>query len=217
MIIVPFSIISLDGDVHRHRYIQDLLTSIGKVKETSKLSLFCCQTVGCSHIFDTLELYEHHYNTMHRNACTSCKHFFPTTRLLDIHIFECHDSIFQIKAEKGNMYQCLVEGCMENFKTDMERKTHLIKMHFYPSDLCFDRTKNVKSENKQKPIPRKDATMAIVTGEESMDICAVQFDEKSSNSVMPQKITSTCLHTKYRIPSTICFGHGTVRGFSFEK
>ncbi|KAE8591498.1 hypothetical protein XENTR_v10018470 [Xenopus tropicalis] len=153
-----------DGDLSRHFYIRDVLTSIGKVKETSKLSLFCCQTAGCSHVFDTLESYEHHYNTMHRNVCTTCKHFFPTARLLDIHIFECHNSIFEIMAGKGNMYQCLVEGCAENFKNSMERENHLVTMHLYPSDFHFDKTKKSR-----------------------------------------------------RIPSTICFGQGAVRGFSFKK
>uniref|UniRef100_A0A8D0G256 Zinc finger protein 511 n=1 Tax=Sphenodon punctatus TaxID=8508 RepID=A0A8D0G256_SPHPU len=91
--------------------------------------------------FDTLESYEHHYNTLHTNVCSSCKRAFPSGRLLDIHILEWHDSLFQIMAEKQDMYQCLTEGCVEKFKSSKERKDHLVRVHLYPSDFRFDKPK----------------------------------------------------------------------------
>ncbi|NXY38641.1 ZN511 protein, partial [Pomatorhinus ruficollis] len=114
-----------DGDVHRHLYLQGVLTSLEEVAERPKVSEFSCHISGCSQVFDTLESYEHHYNTLHRNVCSFCKRSFPSGNLLDIHILEWHDSLFQIMAEKQNMYQCLVEGCTEKFKSSKDRKDHL--------------------------------------------------------------------------------------------
>uniref|UniRef100_A0A8C3EL61 Uncharacterized protein n=1 Tax=Corvus moneduloides TaxID=1196302 RepID=A0A8C3EL61_CORMO len=108
-------------------------------------SPFSCHISGCSQVFDTLESYEHHYNTLHRNVCSFCKRSFPSGNLLDIHILEWHDSLFQIMAEKQNMYQCLVEGCTEKFKSSKDRKDHLVTVHLYPADFRFDRPKKVKS------------------------------------------------------------------------
>ncbi|XP_040293407.1 zinc finger protein 511 [Bufo bufo] len=134
------------GDVHRHLYLQDVFTSIAEVEAKSSISEFPCEVADCDQLFDTLKSYEHHYNTLHRNVCSICKISFPSVRLLDIHIFEGHDSLFQIMAENTNMFQCLVEGCMEKFKTIGERRNHLIKSHLYPSDFQFDKPERNKSE-----------------------------------------------------------------------
>ncbi|XP_071987414.1 zinc finger protein 511 isoform X2 [Engystomops pustulosus] len=132
-----------DGDVHRHLYLQEMLTGIGEVEARSRVSEFSCQIANCSQLFDRLEFYEHHYNTQHRNVCSTCKRSFPSVRLLDIHILEWHDCLFQIMAERTDMFQCLVEGCTEKFKTSGERKNHLIKSHLYPSDFRFDKPKKI--------------------------------------------------------------------------
>ncbi|XP_015489369.2 zinc finger protein 511 isoform X2 [Parus major] len=142
-----------DGDVHRHLYLQGVLTSLEEVAERPKVSEFSCHISGCSQVFDTLEGYEHHYNTLHRNVCSFCKRSFPSGNLLDIHILEWHDSLFQIMAEKQNMYQCLVEGCTEKFKSSKDRKDHLVTVHLYPADFRFDRPKKVKSGSKHTNSP----------------------------------------------------------------
>ncbi|KAM4896848.1 zinc finger protein 511 isoform 1-T1 [Sylvia borin] len=144
-----------DGDVHRHLYLQGVLTSLEEVAERPKVSEFSCHISGCSQVFDTLESYEHHYNTLHRNVCSFCKRSFPSGNLLDIHILEWHDSLFQIMAEKQNMYQCLVEGCTEKFKSSKDRKDHLVTVHLYPADFRFDRPKKVKSGSKHTSSPRE--------------------------------------------------------------
>uniref|UniRef100_U3J3D5 Zinc finger protein 511 n=1 Tax=Anas platyrhynchos platyrhynchos TaxID=8840 RepID=U3J3D5_ANAPP len=113
-----------------------------------QVSEFCCHISGCSQVFDTLEGYEHHYNTLHRNVCSFCKRSFPSGHLLDIHILEWHDSLFQIMAEKQNMYKCLVEGCTEKFKSSKDRKDHLVTIHLYPADFRFGRPKKVKRSHK---------------------------------------------------------------------
>ncbi|XP_063814701.1 zinc finger protein 511 [Pseudophryne corroboree] len=210
-----------DGDVHRHLYLQDVLTSIGKVEERPKLSEFQCQMAGCAQLFDTLECYEHHYNTLHRNVCSTCKRSFPSARLLDIHILEWHDSLFQIMAEKSNMFQCLVEGCMEKFKTSGERKHHLIEAHLYPPDFRFDKPKKNKSKLKQEYSQGQELSMDVTPEgppvveleSESMEI---SHSPACDHSVFPTANSSNTPN-KYRVPSTICFGHGSVRGFRHTK
>lgn len=206
-----------DGDVHRHLYLQDILTGVREVEERSRVSEFSCQVADCKQLFDTLESYEHHYNTLHRNVCSTCKRSFPSLRLLDIHILEWHDSLFQVMAEKTNMFQCLVEGCMEKFKTSGERKNHLIKSHLYPSDFRFDKPKKTKSKIKQECCEGKYQSMDITPADssvvESMEISASATGDHSS----PQAATSSLPPNKPRVPSTICFGHGSVRGFRHAR
>lgn len=67
------------------------------------VSEFACHITGCCAVFNTLEEFEHHYNSLHRHMCCSCRRSFPTARLLDIHIQEWHDSLFTILAEKQDM------------------------------------------------------------------------------------------------------------------
>ncbi|XP_071604963.1 zinc finger protein 511 isoform X2 [Heliangelus exortis] len=133
-----------DGDVHRHLYLQGVLAGVSEVAERPKVSEFSCHISGCCQVFDTLEGFEHHYNTLHRNVCSYCKRSFPSGHLLDIHILEWHDSLFQIMAEKQNMYKCLVEGCTEKFKSSKDRKDHLVTIHLYPANFRFDKPKKVK-------------------------------------------------------------------------
>lgn len=64
---------------------------------------FTCQAAGCCQVFDSLENYEHHYHTLHRNVCSFCGRAFPSVHLLDVHILEWHDSLFQILSERQDM------------------------------------------------------------------------------------------------------------------
>ncbi|XP_056387184.1 zinc finger protein 511 isoform X2 [Hyla sarda] len=205
----------VDGDVHRHLYLQNILTGIGEVEARSRVSEFPCQVADCAQLFDTLESFEHHYNTLHRNVCSTCKRSFPSVRLLDIHILEWHDSLFQIMAEKTSMFQCLVEGCMEKFETSGKRKNHLIKAHLYPSDFRFGMPKKNKSKTKQECC--KNQSMDIMPEEsslvESMEISVLSTGDHSSSHAS----VSSMPHNKPRVPSTICFGRGSMRGFRHAK
>ncbi|XP_029776591.1 zinc finger protein 511, partial [Suricata suricatta] len=130
-----------DGDVLRHLYLQDVLTQVTEAPERPRVPEFTCQVAGCCQVFDSLEDFEHHYHTLHRNVCSFCRRAFPSVHLLDIHILEWHDSLFQILSERQDMYQCLVEGCLEKFKTSKDRKDHLVRCHLYPADFRFDKPK----------------------------------------------------------------------------
>ncbi|XP_035255374.1 zinc finger protein 511 isoform X1 [Anguilla anguilla] len=209
-----------DGDIHRHLYLQDVATTSAEVSETPTVSAFRCHIAGCSQLFDTLEGYEHHYSSLHRHVCSSCRRSFPSDRLLDIHILEWHDSYFQIMAEKQSMYQCLVEGCDLKFKTSKERKNHLIKIHRYPPDFRFDRSKKSKSRTQEKTPPKSaasDAGMEVSVATdaaaresepgESMEFCASSEHDGQKKEEQPKPRYS------YRVPHTICFGQGSTRGF----
>ncbi|XP_018890399.3 zinc finger protein 511 isoform X1 [Gorilla gorilla gorilla] len=134
-----------DGDVQRHLYLQDVLMQVADVPEKPRVPAFACQVAGCCQVFDALDDYEHHYHTLHGNVCSFCKRAFPSGHLLDAHILEWHDSLFQILSERQDMYQCLVEGCTEKFKTSRDRKDHMVRMHLYPADFRFDKPKKSRS------------------------------------------------------------------------
>uniref|UniRef100_V9L9W6 Zinc finger protein 511 n=1 Tax=Callorhinchus milii TaxID=7868 RepID=V9L9W6_CALMI len=219
-----------DGDIHRHLYLQDAITSVAEEVQRAKISVFCCHIAGCSQLFDTLENYEHHYNTFHRNVCSSCKRSFPSSHLLDIHILEWHDSLFQILAAKQNMYQCLVESCMEKFKSYGDRRKHLVNVHSYPPDFRFDKQKITKRAHKKKNKNPHDMDVKTAKHEKKhSDVCgsisgepmeqgSVEMTEAESEpmSRVEQPAATTTQggsRFSYRVPATICFGHGSVRGF----
>ncbi|NXP25017.1 ZN511 protein, partial [Scytalopus superciliaris] len=209
-----------DGDVHRHLFLQGVLTSLQRVADRPKVSEFSCHIPGCCQVFDTLEGYEHHYNSLHRNVCSFCKRSFPSGTLLDIHISEWHDSLFQVMAEKQNMYKCLVEGCPEKFRSSKDRKDHLVTVHLYPADFRFDRPRKVKSAPKATSRPAEQGPS--VPMEVSME-AAEQFQGHpmetgpGGDMEIAQPAASPSLPEKQlyrsRIPSTICFGLGATRGF----
>lgn len=236
-----------DGDVCRHMYLQDLYVSEANGKQTLSVSEFACHISGCCAVFSTLEEYEHHYNSLHRHVCSSCRRSFPSARLLDIHIQEWHDSLFTILAQRQDMYQCLVEGCGQKFRTSKNRKDHLIRFHKYPPDFRFDKAKKGKGavETKRQQ-QQKDTAMEVADDVcQSEGLCDVMCDvlsdkpeheESMETHVSEEEPASTAnsahapedahlsgaAHSdantptprySYRVPSTVCFGHGSVRGF----
>ena len=83
--------------------------------------------------------HEAHYETSHRNLCSTCGCSFPTHRLLDLHLSELHDSFFKAMAERRPMYVCLVEGCPDVFESSKKRHAHLVGVHRYPKSFDFSR------------------------------------------------------------------------------
>ncbi|XP_059028728.1 zinc finger protein 511 isoform X1 [Mustela lutreola] len=203
-----------DGDVQRHLYLQDVLTQVTESPERPRVPEFTCQAAGCCQVFDSLENYEHHYHTLHRNVCSFCGRAFPSVHLLDVHILEWHDSLFQILSERQDMYQCLVEGCAERFRSGGDRKEHLVRLHLYPADFRFDRPK--RSGGPATPgAAVQDSAEALGEGEEqsggdAMEVCP----ERAAPRPEPVGQRRTSSH---RIPSTICFGQGASRGFKSTK
>ncbi|XP_049592020.1 zinc finger protein 511 isoform X2 [Syngnathus scovelli] len=198
-----------DGDVERHMYLQDLyISEADDDKQTLSVSEFACHISGCNAVHGTLEEYEHHYNSLHRHVCSICRRSLPTARLLDIHIQEWHDSVFMVLAQRQDMYQCLVEGCEHKFRTSTLRKDHLIRIHKYPPDFRFDKAKREKGSRETK---QQQLNIA-------MEVVGTLLTEKDTT----YEEMATCQNTNdehlkprysYRVPSNVCFGHGSIRGF----
>ncbi|XP_028982722.1 zinc finger protein 511 [Betta splendens] len=237
-----------DGDIHRHMYLQDLYTSDKDDKPALSVAEFACHISGCSAVFSSLEEYEHHYNSLHRHVCSSCRRSLPSARLLDIHIQEWHDSLFTILAQNQDMYQCLVEGCGQKFRTSKDRKAHLIGIHKYPPDFRFDKSRKDKGGRETKKQLHKDAAMEVVPDVCKSEgvcevLCEVLTDQPEKEESMEMHVSeedvahmgqcasagepadvSAAAHGctgmepqkprySYRVPTTVCFGHGSVRGF----
>ncbi|KAK8397635.1 hypothetical protein O3P69_004429 [Scylla paramamosain] len=97
-----------------------------------------CNVGGCKKTFTTVADYAAHQRSCHQHVCSSCKQSFPTHHLLDLHLLEAHDTLFQLMAEKNPQYQCFLETCQEKFRNPTERKTHCIEAHKFPSNFRFD-------------------------------------------------------------------------------
>lgn len=102
------------------------------------ISEFRCHIAGCKQFFDTLEGYEHHYNALHRNVCSICKRCFPSNRLLDVHILEWHDSLFQIMAEKQCMVMSYASGSALSNACCIEWCGHFMYNHIVVLDCVFN-------------------------------------------------------------------------------
>ncbi|XP_062987356.1 zinc finger protein 511 [Elgaria multicarinata webbii] len=217
-----------DGDVHRHLYLREALASAAEAPERPRTAEVFCHVAGCRQVFDTLESYEHHYNMLHRNVCLSCKRSFPSAHLLDVHILEWHDALFQIMAEKHNMYQCLVESCPQKFKSSKDRRDHLVNVHQYPSDFRFDKPLRSKSAKATRPQPRESNVPMDVNAEDWAQPAADAMEVGPSESAAESKPLPGMASAvdrpaperqlcKPRIPPTICFGQGATRGFKGKK
>ncbi|XP_040110675.1 zinc finger protein 511 isoform X2 [Oryx dammah] len=134
---------------------------------------------------------------------------FPSGHLLDTHIQEWHDSLFQILAERQDMYRCLVEGCVEKFRTSRDRKQHLVAHHLYPADFRFDKPRKGSRPASQVSTEATGEDRAPSEGE-AMEVCS-EHAEAHLESPRERRVYG------HRVPSTICFGQGASRGFKSTK
>ncbi|KAJ3410409.1 hypothetical protein HDV05_003820 [Chytridiales sp. JEL 0842] len=128
------------------------------LRQGKQLEIRCTLSHACSlQTFAHIADYENHYQTLHNNVCSQCKRTLPTARLLHLHIQEIHDSYFQSQAEKGNVYECFVEGCQRKCSGPFKRKLHMIDSHEFPKDFDFDvilgtgKSRNGKSKRAKSP------------------------------------------------------------------
>lgn len=97
-----------------------------------------CVFFGCHSTFSSIADHAAHQHACHSHMCGGCKRNLPSHHLLDLHLLEAHDSLFQLQAERQPMYQCLLESCNEKFKNAKERKEHCMSFHSFPPDFRFD-------------------------------------------------------------------------------
>ncbi|XP_021350429.1 protein lethal(2)k10201-like [Mizuhopecten yessoensis] len=68
------------------------------------------------------------------------------------------------------MFQCLVESCNSKFSTRKERKSHVVKVHKYPSNYRFDQEQNKLSARKEG---KQSVEMEVkLAGEEQVNLKA---------------------------------------------
>ncbi|XP_038066112.1 zinc finger protein 511-like isoform X2 [Patiria miniata] len=172
---------------------------------------FKCHVIGCGQSFTTVQSYEIHYNGAHRNICRDCRRSYPSNHLLDIHILESHDSLFEVMAQRQPMYQCLVESCQEKFNNSQNRREHLIKQHHYPADFRFQKGIS-KHRSQGKPKQTSDEAMeteAPGDGDTRSDTSPATHGDKPQTTCHPAPVENR----QRRVPVNISFGRGGTRSF----
>ena len=106
-------------------------------QSTAERRSIVCGAPGCDCVFGDTPSYESHYDSCHRNVCGVCSRSFPSSRALDRHLEETHDSLFGVLAASSMAYQCIVSGCTQRFVSPSQRREHLIEIHQYPYDYVF--------------------------------------------------------------------------------
>ncbi|XP_067928753.1 zinc finger protein 511-like [Watersipora subatra] len=186
------------------RLLQETLVPLSSLKSDGvvmdeDVQVIDCQLQGCYQQFSSLYSYEEHYATRHRNVCRECGKILPTTRLLDLHIDELHNPLFDMQSKKSPMFQCLISGCAETFMSSKIRRKHLIEVHKYPSSFRFERAALSKCKTSQKN--KKDDKSS-----EKMDITS------QNNSSQGSRYKYNC-----KVPASFSFGQGVQKGFVRRK
>ncbi|XP_078591146.1 zinc finger protein 511-like [Branchiostoma floridae x Branchiostoma japonicum] len=187
---------------------------------------FQCQILGCRKYFNSIAAFETHYNAVHRNVCAVCKRSLPSAYLLDIHLLEWHDSLFELMSERQNMYQCLLEICPDTFRNAHDRRRHMVQVHKYPPSFKFDKPRkkdrNVHDDKAgAKKNPSSHVKSEDTRAEDAMDIAApaeaaaVMESAPAVSAGTTQSADTT--HRQYRMPRHICFGRGAPRGFEHTR
>ncbi|XP_044536869.1 zinc finger protein 511-like [Gracilinanus agilis] len=208
-----------DGDIQRHAYLQDVVQRVSQGPEPGRtLPAFGCSVAGCPQLFESLEAFEHHYRVLHTHVCASCRRSFPSERLLDAHVLEWHDALFQLLAERQSMYQCLVEGCALRFASSRQRREHLISTHRYPPDFRFDQPRKARRLGQGQPGKGLEGAPAQLQQQQQEQQEQQEAAEAMEVCPSAQEVPSAPKRTySRRIPSTICFGQGAARGFKSKE
>eukprot|EP00039_Didymoeca_costata_P008399 m.111632 g.111632 ORF g.111632 m.111632 type:complete len:239 (+) comp14065_c0_seq1:271-987(+) len=142
------------GDAARRMFSekQSKNWTLDDLNELATIPEFPCEISGCTEKFSSILAFESHYRSVHENKCPECQHVLPSGRLLTLHVMECHDTMFQLLAEKKPMYECLVNNCDTKSKSRKERRKHMIEVHGYPTSFRFNAFMGrIKMNSKKKP------------------------------------------------------------------
>ncbi|KAL3687643.1 hypothetical protein R1sor_013952 [Riccia sorocarpa] len=124
--------------------------AISRLEEEESLRLRC-PIAGCGAILKSLSDLESHYTVRHTATCSVCSRVFPTTRLLNLHVSERHDSFFKAKVARNYpMYECLVETCALRFRSDSQRLQHLVDKHHFPKTFRFHTKKHLSQKQRRR-------------------------------------------------------------------
>ncbi|KAH7437396.1 hypothetical protein KP509_05G069200 [Ceratopteris richardii] len=227
---LPDSIFFASGNLERELLAKQVVLEI---TDEEKLRISCleeekqwrmqCPVVGCKAKLNGLQELETHFFTRHTAVCSVCSRVFPTTRLLDLHICESHDSFFQAKVARGHpMFKCLVDGCEAKFLNDASRHQHLVDKHKFPRSYEFHRKRHLSQKQRQrlhkhqgKAKPQDGASAS----QENDNICESKegvLQEESAMEVEALTSAVSKLNTGDFLPSNVSFGRRHSRAFAFS-
>lgn len=202
-----------------------------EISEEEKLQISCleeeehwkmmCPVVGCKAKLNGLKDLETHFFSRHTAMCSVCSCVFPTSRLLDLHVSEAHDSFFQAKAARGHpMYKCLVDGCDAKFQNDASRHQHLVDKHKFPQSFEFHKKRHLSQKQRQRLHMRQRASKQTEDGQASKKQephACVREREPSESGMEVDALTSAVsrLTTSDWMPSKVSFGRRHNRAFAF--
>eukprot|EP00249_Psilotum_nudum_P034998 c5479_g1_i1 orf=156-992(+) len=178
-----------------------------------------CPIEGCKVKLKGVDDLEAHYAARHISICCVCSRVFPTTRLLNLHVAEVHDSFFQAKSARGYpMYECLIEGCGTRFQSDSSRHQHLVDKHKFPRTFCFHKKRHLSQRQRQR-FHSKQENKALMQAMKckKQDKEASQIGIGNSSMQMDVDILTSGisrLSTADHVPSVVSFGHRHNRGFT---
>lgn len=211
--------------------------------EEEQLWEIFCPIVGCRTKLKGVGELESHYLSRHSATCSICTRVFPTTRLLNLHVSETHDSFFRAKvALNYPMYECLMEGCSARFLSDSNRHQHLVDKHHFPRSFRFHVKKHASQKQRQRqkahqpsnsgstPKQSKKNQRAKAASESAPD---VHTDRKDYESTTPSEtqnqdtpmdvdelvtaVSRLSTVSQDETPSVLRFGHRRGRGVPFGQ
>jgi len=103
----------------------------------SSSASFQCEVAGCGQWLGSILEQEIHYNTSHQHSCSICGAQLVSFHILQLHLEEQHDSLFQLRATRQDMYHCFLEPCKELFANAAARHQHCVTKHCFPADFCY--------------------------------------------------------------------------------
>jgi hypothetical protein len=97
--------------------------------------------------------FEGHYNSVHRHVCSVCRRTLPSNHLLDIHLLENHDAMFQLQTAKQDMVSTSVSGVTSNQLSKIINPSDLINRVLFRCLFCIIMyiISNIKFKNLFKP------------------------------------------------------------------
>nr|ABK25896.1 unknown [Picea sitchensis] len=171
-----------------------------------------CPIIGCGARLSAMNDFEDHYLARHTSTCSVCSKVFPTTRLLNLHVAESHDSFFQAKVARGYpMYECLVEGCGMKFNTDRARHRHLVDKHKFPMSFEFHKRRHPSKRQRQRQRQRLRARHSSNTGETPLD--KENMEVEKNIDALASAVSN--LTTEDNTPTVVTFGRRHNRAFGF--
>ena len=176
-----------------------------------------CPVAGCKARLSNVRDFDAHYVSRHTATCATCSKIFPTSRLLNFHVAENHDSFFKAKVARNYaMYECLVEGCSNKFQSDSIRKQHLVKEHHFPNSFQFSKGNHHLSQKARvKQQQRRKGGIGADSNQP-----APKPDQGSPGLMDVDSLTAglSRLSTGHNnIPSSIAFGRRRGRGLMGMK